>query len=734
MIRAWVAAAPLLVGLWATPAAAACPRPTSPGGFSGIAFGEAVVATADGPKVRVHYTLEGPHAVSGATVAESVRDVAEEALTAYADWGYPLPPTDVTSDCDGDGDARYDIYLVQFNAGDGQTVGESCTPADGFARCSSFARVANNLSARYGSTEIGARTVVAHELFHAVQYGVVTGLPAFWSEGTAQLAADTLHPALDDLESFFPTFFATPERPLDSQGAAAVGNWQYATAIWPLQLSQRFGPDVLRDILFESADAEDWFEGADAALAARSSSLADAFAEFGVWNAATGTRHGAGGYPAAASYPEVPVESVEADAIEGLSVSLSTRYYAVTRTSTSHVALERGDAARLAITLLPRDASGALDLGKRFVVGAEGVDVEAGAYVVVVSSTTPSKRDNPFALRFEPRADPVPTEPEPPATPDPDPTAAQAESSSGCSIPGSPAPMSRTSLVPLVLLALALIACKRDDKPSSDASASDAGSKLAAQRIVSVGSANTETLYALGKSADVVAVDTSSLFPTEATKLPQVGYQRALSAEGVLSVKPTLVLLPIEGGPPGVLDQLKQSGVKLEVIDVPPSEEGTTQRIEHIAKVVGADPAPLVKKVHDELEAAKAEAATTASTPKVLVLYARGPGTVQAFGQKTPADRLLTLAHAQNAAQGFEGNRPISAEAVVAWAPDYIVLPARGLESLGGAKGVLEQPGLRETPAGKEGRVVPMDDLLLLGFGPRLGEAVRTLSKAVHTQ
>lgn len=282
--------------------------------------------------------------------------------------------------------------------------------------------------------------------------------------------------------------------------------------------------------------------------------------------------------------------------------------------------------------------------------------------------------------------------------------------------------MSRVSFVPIALLVLALAACKRG-APSEPAQA---------VRIVSVGSANTETVFALGRGADVVAVDTSSLFPENATKLPQVGYQRALSAEGVLSVNPTLVLLPVEGGPPDVVAQLRGAGLRIETIDVPGNEAGTRERIEKIAALIGADGKALVQKVDAEVAAATAAASREPLEPKVLVLYARGPGTVQAFGQKTPADRLLALAHAKNAAQGFEGNRPISAEAVVAWAPDVIVLPARGLESLGGAKGVLEQPGLRETPAGKAGRVVPVDDLLLLGFGPRLGEAVKTLSHAVH--
>ncbi|RYZ67467.1 MAG: hypothetical protein EOP08_02690, partial [Proteobacteria bacterium] len=186
MHRGLVAGLALSVGTLAVPAAAACPRPTSAGGYAGNGYDDAVVATLDGPNVRVHYTLEGRHAVTGVATAKTVLDVAEEAFTAYAAWGYPLPPSDVTSGCEGGGDARYDVYLVEFSAGDGQTVGESCSPAGGLDRCSSWARVAQNLGSRYGTIEIGARTVVAHELFHAVQYGIVADVPPFWSEGTAR--------------------------------------------------------------------------------------------------------------------------------------------------------------------------------------------------------------------------------------------------------------------------------------------------------------------------------------------------------------------------------------------------------------------------------------------------------------------------------------------------------------------------------------------------------------------
>lgn len=707
----------VLLGLlltWSGAAHALCPRPTGAGGYNGIAYGDVAAQVLDGPRVRVHYTVEGPHALGDLTDADGaprgarvVLDEAERALDAFAGLGFAPPPGDVGDGCDGDGDARYDIYLVNFTAGDGQTVPESCRGGS----CSSFALAARDLSRRYGSSQRGAQTVVVHELFHAVQFGITAELPAFWSEGTAQWAADQVNPALTDLESFLPTFFEAPERPLDSQGAGAVGAWQYATAIWPVFLHEQGG--WVTPIFEALRDEEDFDVAADRALADRGSSLADAFARFGVWNAATGARAAGDGYAAARSYPEVPIEALAGDELALVMTGLSTRYVDLQLGERSQVELAEFDATRTRLHALPFNAEGTLSVARAAQLEAGG-PLDAGHYVLVVSSTTSSKRDNRVTLRFSPApSEPPATRTEPP--------------SSSCSIQGSPTPMTKFSVAPLLFLALGLFACSR--KAGSEEKPAETSKEL---RIVSVGSANTETVYALGKGAAVVAVDTSSLYPEEATKLPKVGYQRALSAEGILSVKPTLVLLPAEGGPPDVLGQLKSAGLALETFDPPGTEEGTLQRIEGIAKLIGADAAPLVGKVKSEIEAAKAEAAKTPSEPKVLVLYARGPGTVQAFGQNTPADRLLGLAHAKNAAQGFEGNRPITAEAVVSWAPDWIVLPARGLESLGGKDGVLQQPGLRETPAGKAGQVVGVDDLLLLGFGPRLGEAVRTLSRAVH--
>ncbi len=271
-----------------------------------------------------------------------------------------------------------------------------------------------------------------------------------------------------------------------------------------------------------------------------------------------------------------------------------------------------------------------------------------------------------------------------------------------------------------------------DPAPGSATSAEV--SKPAAPRYVTVGAGNTEIVFGLGLGDKVVGVDTSSLFPEEATKRTKVGYQRALAAEGILSLTPTLVIVGAEAGPPGVLDQLKASKVRIETIDSEPTIEGTRSRIAKLATLLGADPKPMLDKLDQDLKAADVLTKKAKSKPKVLALYARGAGSAQAFGQKNAADTLVTLAGGENVMKGFEGSKPITAESLAAADPDLVLVSTRGLESLGGPDALFSLPGLAMTKAGKKKAFVAIDDLLLFGLGPRAGEGVMTLSKKLHPE
>ncbi|MET0389513.1 MAG: ABC transporter substrate-binding protein [Polyangiales bacterium] len=267
-----------------------------------------------------------------------------------------------------------------------------------------------------------------------------------------------------------------------------------------------------------------------------------------------------------------------------------------------------------------------------------------------------------------------------------------------------------------------LAGCQRTPAPS-DAHA-DAPPAVAAQaRIVAAGSSVTETIYALGAGADLVGVDSSSLFPEAATKLPQIGYQRTLAAEGILALQPSLVLVSGEAGPPTVFEQLRGAGVRVEVIAGEQTVEAGEARIRRIAELVGRDATPVIAQLDADLARAQQQREQHTSRPKVIVLYAHSANTVHVFGRNTPAETLLQLAGAENAVSGFEGPKPLTPEALAKAAPDAILLPTRALERVGGIAGLLQVPGVALTPAAAAKRIVTFDDTLLLGFSPRTGQA-----------
>lgn len=253
-------------------------------------------------------------------------------------------------------------------------------------------------------------------------------------------------------------------------------------------------------------------------------------------------------------------------------------------------------------------------------------------------------------------------------------------------------------------------------------------------RIVTLGGTITEIVFAMGAGERVVGVDASSSFPEAANQLPKVAYHRRLSAEGVLSLRPTLIIATTEAGPPEAIQQLESAGVTVLVLPHEPTVENAIAKIERIAAAlnVQARGAALIQALKEELSQVQSAIPQTAAQAKILFLYARGQGTLMVAGQDTGADTMIGLAGGTNAVQGYSGYKPLTSEAAVAAAPDVILLMDSGLESVGGAQGLWQLPGLALTPAGQQGRVLSMDGLLLLGFGPRLGQAVLALNQALY--
>lgn len=255
-----------------------------------------------------------------------------------------------------------------------------------------------------------------------------------------------------------------------------------------------------------------------------------------------------------------------------------------------------------------------------------------------------------------------------------------------------------------------------------------------AARVVSIGGSVTETVYALGVGDRLVGVDTSSLYPEEARRLPQVGYMRQLSAEGVLSLRPTLVLLTADAGPPAAIEQIRSAGVALVIIPSEHSVEGVKAKIRAVARVLALEERgeELVRSFERDLVETQRIVAEQKGRPRVLALIARGPNAMNVAGTGTAPDEMIELAGGINAVSDVEGYKPLSPESAIAAAPDVILVPSRGLQSMGGIEALLRTPGLAMTPAGRANRVVALDDLLLLGFGPRTGAAVRELCWKIH--
>ena len=255
-----------------------------------------------------------------------------------------------------------------------------------------------------------------------------------------------------------------------------------------------------------------------------------------------------------------------------------------------------------------------------------------------------------------------------------------------------------------------------------------------AQRVVSVGGTLTEIVFALGEGGRLVARDTTSGWPPEAEALPDVGYMRALSAEGVLSVTPGLILAEEGAGPPEALDLLRAASVPMALIPEPHDIAGIPQRIEAVADALGVPEkgAALAAEVAAQLAAAETAAADRPSRKRVLFVLSAQGGRILASGGGTSADLILGLAGAENAVTGFEGYKPMTDEAVAAAAPDVILMMDRGGDFAITDEALLALPALVTTPAAANHAVVRMNGLLLLGLGPRTAQAATELAAALY--
>ena len=260
------------------------------------------------------------------------------------------------------------------------------------------------------------------------------------------------------------------------------------------------------------------------------------------------------------------------------------------------------------------------------------------------------------------------------------------------------------------------------------------GRAQAAQRIVAAGGVITEILYALGRQDLIVGVDTTSLHPPEAMRdKANVGYVRALSAEGVLSLRPT-VLVAIEGaGPPDTVKLIAEAGVKVERVGEDTSEKGVVERIRVIGRLAGveAKAEELAAAVERDFALLKQQRDAVTAKKRVLFVLSLQNGRAIVGGRGSSADAIIAHAGAINAAEAVEGYKPVTDEGIISAAPDVILMMQRGNHAAAPAE-VFALPAFSATPAAARKALVTMDGLYLLGFGPRTPEAARDLMAAVY--
>nr|WP_229927832.1 ABC transporter substrate-binding protein [Kitasatospora indigofera] len=258
-----------------------------------------------------------------------------------------------------------------------------------------------------------------------------------------------------------------------------------------------------------------------------------------------------------------------------------------------------------------------------------------------------------------------------------------------------------------------------------------------AERIVPLNGSLAELVFSLGLGPRVVARDVSTTFQ-QAAALPVITQAHEVSAEGVLSLHPTVVLADRSTGPAEAVEQIRAAGVPLLVLDDAKQLADIGPRIDTVAAALGvpAAGAQLKARTDERLQQARGDLGPAAGRPKVAFLYLRGSASVFLLGgAASGAGSLIEAAGGEDAgtAAGLTGDfTPLTSEALVKAAPDAILVMSKGLESVGGVDGLLKLPGVAQTPAGLDRRIVSVADGKLLSYGPRTPEVLRSIAAQLY--
>lgn len=250
----------------------------------------------------------------------------------------------------------------------------------------------------------------------------------------------------------------------------------------------------------------------------------------------------------------------------------------------------------------------------------------------------------------------------------------------------------------------------------------------AQERIVTAGGSITEIIYALNEQQNLVGVDMTSTFPATVKELPQIGYWKQLSIEGILSLKPTLFITWKDAGPEQIFEQLSSTNVDVLSLQRVPND--LTLLLDNITKIGDklnkqVEAKQLVETISTDISQVENKIAQAKEKPKVMFLFSIS-GVTQVAGKNTVADSVITLAGGDNIAT-HDNYKNYSNEAFIIANPDVLILTAQSIEAIGGVENLVQYAGINHTNAWKNKRIVVIDQALILGMGPRVNQAVTTL-------
>ncbi|KIC64225.1 heme/hemin ABC transporter substrate-binding protein [Chryseobacterium taiwanense] len=274
---------------------------------------------------------------------------------------------------------------------------------------------------------------------------------------------------------------------------------------------------------------------------------------------------------------------------------------------------------------------------------------------------------------------------------------------------------------------VAVYSCKKEaGKPTENTTEVSSEAPKSNNKIVTLNGGITEIVAALGHEKEIVGTDVTSTYPESLKATAKdLGHMRSMTIEPIMAVSPTLILASDKDINPDLMGKIKSSGIKTEVFQQEFTIDGTKKLIADVAKAIGnAD----YQKLNDKIDADLKQVQPIAKKPKVLFIYARG-NMLMVSGKNTPMAALIGLAGGENAVNDFEDFKPLTPEAVVKANPDVLFFFSSGLQGAGGNEGALKMPGVSQTNAGKNKKIIAMDGGLVSSFGPRLGEAAVGLNK-----